>query len=156
MGAPVDQVTVDGYDTTWGTNTLGEKFLIVDERMYVLSDFRKLGPFYFTKLLLPALFGASTPNNKSRVVNTSSAGSISSVSYFGSGLDFATFKDSPRRRKYSKHELYCQSKLVCSTIASVSSINKADFSTYKGNVVFTQELARQHGDKIVTTAVHPG
>ena len=23
----MDQITVDGYDMTWGTNTLGEKFL---------------------------------------------------------------------------------------------------------------------------------
>jgi len=116
MGAPIDQLTVDGYDMTWGTNALG--------------------PFYFTKLLLPALFKASTPENKSRVINTSSAGSIAAVSVYGSGLDFATFKDSPRRRKCSSSELYGQSKF--------------------GNVVFTQELARRYGDKIVTTAVHPG
>ena len=25
MGVPNDQVTVDGYDMTWGTNALGEK-----------------------------------------------------------------------------------------------------------------------------------
>jgi len=116
MGGSIDQVTVDGYDMTWGTNTLG--------------------PFYFTTLLLPALFKASTPENKSRVVNTSSAGSIGGVSLFGSGLDFATFKDSPHRRKYRTIDLYGQSKF--------------------GNVVFTQELARRHGDRIVTTAVHPG
>ncbi|KAF9652075.1 NAD(P)-binding protein [Thelephora ganbajun] len=113
---PIDQATVDGYDVTWGTNTLG--------------------PFYFTKLLLPALFEASTPENRSRVVNTGSASGITGISFFGSGLDFATFKDSPRRGKYSAGHLYSQSKL--------------------GNVIFTQELARRHGDKIVTTVVHPG
>jgi len=116
FGVPIDQLTVDGYDMTWGSNALG--------------------PFYFTKLLLPALFKASTPESKSRVINTSSAGSIAALSYFGSGLDFTTFKDSPRRRKSSMADLYGQSKF--------------------GNVVFTQELARRHGDKIVTTAVHPG
>ena len=30
------------------------------------------------------------------------------------------------------------------------------FSSSKGNVVFTQESGRRYGDKIVTTAVHPG
>jgi hypothetical protein len=35
MGVPVDQVTVDGYDMTWGTNTLGEKCsLLVNERAF--------------------------------------------------------------------------------------------------------------------------
>jgi len=116
MVPPIDELTVDGYDMTWGTNTLG--------------------PFYFTKLLLPALLKASTPGDKSRVVNISSAGSINAVSLFGPGLDFATFKDSPARLKYGMRALYGQSKF--------------------GNVVFTQELARRHGDRIVATAVHPG
>ncbi|KAF9780976.1 NAD(P)-binding protein [Thelephora terrestris] len=116
MWPPSDQLTVDGYDMTWGTNVLG--------------------PFYFTKLLLPALFKASVPENKSRVVNTSSAGSIAGLSYSGSGLNFATFKDSPVRRKYGTQVLYTQSKL--------------------GNVVFAQEFARRFGDKIISTALHPG
>ena len=77
------------------------------------------GPFYFTMLLLPALFKASTPENKSRVVNTSSAGSIGSLSFFGSGLDFATFKDSPHRHKYGTFKLYGQSKFVCAMIIGV-------------------------------------
>jgi len=76
------------------------------------------GPFYFTKLLLPVLFKASTPGNKSRVVNTSSAASMHGASLSGSGLDFATFKDSPHRRKYNITQLYGQSKLVCLAIAS--------------------------------------
>lgn len=116
MWPSVDQLTVDGYDLTWGTNVLG--------------------PFYFTKLLLPALLSASSPGEKSRVVNTSSAKGIVGSSYFGSGLDFATFKDSPARRKRGTGVLYDQSKW--------------------GNVVFAQEFSRRYGDKIVTTAVHPG
>ncbi|KAF9783764.1 hypothetical protein BJ322DRAFT_1007799 [Thelephora terrestris] len=116
MCPPIDQLTVDGYDMTWGTNALG--------------------PFYFTKLLLPALLKTSSLGDKSRVVNVSSAGSLHGASISGSGLDFATFKDSPVRRKYPPRALYDQSKL--------------------GNVVFTQELARRHGDKIVTNVVHPG
>jgi len=104
---------------TWGTNTLGEGFSIVDERMPVLNVLCGPGPFYLTNLLLPALFKASTPENKSRVVNISSASSIAGVSLFGSGLDFATFKDSPHRRKYSSYDLYGQSKFVRVAITSV-------------------------------------
>ena len=118
MGVPIDQVTVDGYDMTWGTNTLGEEFPIVDEMACVLSAMQP-GPFYFTKLLLPALFKASTPGNKSRVVNVSSSAGMRGVSLFGSGLDFATFKDSLHRRKCSVGQMYGQSKLVRSTTASV-------------------------------------
>ena len=91
----------------------------------LLSVLCKSGPFYFTTLLLPALFKASTPEDKSRVVNTTSAGSISGVSFFGSGLDFATFKDSPYRRKYSTTDLYGQSKLVCAVITGIELIDKA-------------------------------
>jgi len=91
----------------------------------LLSVLCKPGPFYFTTLLLPALFKASTPEDKSRVVNTTSAGSITGVSFFGSGLDFATFKDSPYRRKYSTTDLYGQSKLVRAVITGVEPIDKA-------------------------------
>jgi hypothetical protein len=123
MGAPADQATVDGYEMTWGTNTLGKK-LPVSEGTHALSAFCNTGPFYFTKLLLPALFRASTLENKSRVVNTSSAGSVAGVSLSGSGLDFATFKDSPHKHKYNANELYNQSKLVCPTITDLGLINK--------------------------------
>ena len=119
MGVPNDQVTVDGYDMTWGTNALGEKCSIAGGWTPVLSVLWEPGPFYFTTLLLPALFKASTPENKSRVVNTSSAGSIGSLSLFGSGLDFATFKDSPCRHKYGTADLYGQSKFVCAVIMGI-------------------------------------
>ena len=109
---------------TWGTNTLGKRFSIVNERTPVLNVLYGPGPFYFIKLLLPALFKASTPENKSRVVNISSAGSIAGVSLFGSGLDFATFKDSPHRRKYSSYDLYGQSKFVRVVITNIKPIDK--------------------------------
>jgi hypothetical protein len=97
-----------------------------------LSAFYKPGPFYFTKLLLPALFKASTPENKSRVVNTSSAGSVPAVSFSGSGLDFATFKDSPHRHKYNAGVLYNQSKLVRPAITDIELIDKLRLSNPLG------------------------
>ena len=131
MGVPIDQATVDGYDMTWGTNALGKKLYPVNEEIYALSTFCKPGPFYFTRLLLPALFKASTPENKSRVVNTSSAGSVAGISLFGSGLDFATFKDSPHKHKYRAGQLYNQSKLVRLTVADVV-IDKSRLSNLPG------------------------
>jgi hypothetical protein len=65
------------------------------------------GHFYLTKLLLPILLSTSTPEEKSRVV------SLSSIASYVTGLDFDTFKDSPKRREKINHLLYAQSKLVC-------------------------------------------
>ena len=132
MWAPIDQTTVDGYDMAWGTNTLGKKPPLVSEGTHALNAFCKPGPFYFTKLLLPALFKASTPENKSRVVNTSSATSVPAVSFSGSGLDFATFKDSPHRHKYNPGALYNQSKLVRLAITDIELINNLRLSDPPG------------------------
>ena len=113
MWAPVTEVTADGYDLQFGTNVLG--------------------PFLFTKLLLPALLKgkASSPDDHARIVVTSSA-----YAYLGH-LDFETFKDGPARQKLSTEELYNQSKLADALVAF--------------------ELARRYGEQgIVTVALHPG
>lgn len=89
MVPPIDQLTAQGYDLTFGTNVLGH--------------------FYFTKLLIPLLLaGAKTSSDgKARVVNTSSSGSL-----FTNKIDFNTLKDTPARKKKGAQMLYCQSKLV--------------------------------------------
>ena len=113
MWAPVAEVTTDGYDLQFGTNVLG--------------------PFLFSKLLLPALLKgkASSPDGHARIIVTSSA-----YAYLGH-LNFETFKDGPARRKLSTEELYNQSKLA--------------------DVLLAFELARRHGEQgIVTVALHPG
>ncbi|EGN98303.1 hypothetical protein SERLA73DRAFT_183239 [Serpula lacrymans var. lacrymans S7.3] len=113
MMSPIDMVTEDGYDLQFGTNVLG--------------------PFYFTKLLLPALISGAkdSPDGKARVVNVSSA-----VHHFN-GLDFNTFKDGPARKKVYSGFLYSQSK--------------------SGTVVFASELDKRYGDQgIVSTSTHPG
>jgi len=110
-----DEPTEDGYDLSFGTNALGY--------------------FYFTKLLLPAL--SNTPEGrKARVINTTSFVHLFGSSFLGSGLEFDTFKDGPKRRGKGKVWLYGQSKFA--------------------NIIFTQELVRRHGDGIISFAAHPG
>ncbi|KAJ6598270.1 NAD(P)-binding protein [Mycena vulgaris] len=112
MVPPVDLVTSDGYDLTFGTNVLG--------------------PFYMTKLLLPALLAAATSDSTTgRVVN------LTSVIHYVADPDYATFKDTPARRKRHPADLYAQSKWA--------------------NAVFSAELARRYGDDgIISTSVNPG
>ncbi|RXW24428.1 hypothetical protein EST38_g1426 [Candolleomyces aberdarensis] len=87
MTPPVADLTVDGYDLQFGTNTLGH--------------------FYFTKLLLPALLEGvkSSPDSTARVVNTSSSSSLLGK------INSDTLKDSPERRRSTPRQLYSQSKL---------------------------------------------
>ena len=88
MWPPLDQLTKDGYDLQWGTNVVG--------------------PWFFTKLLMPALFeGVKTsPDGHARIINTSS-----SVAYLDT-IRWETFKDGPERKKRGSQGLYPQSKLV--------------------------------------------
>ncbi|KAF8130335.1 hypothetical protein EV363DRAFT_1432229 [Boletus edulis] len=83
---PIELVTDDGYDLTFGTNVLGH--------------------FYLTKLLLPILMSTakSSPEGTVRVVNSASQGHL-----FGN-LQFDTFVDGPKRRADHTFRLYAQSK----------------------------------------------
>ncbi|KAJ7321631.1 NAD-P-binding protein [Mycena albidolilacea] len=115
MFPPWESVTADGYDLQFGTNVLGH--------------------FYLTKLLIPELLAGaqSSPDGKSRVVNTSSMGH----QLFYPQLNFDTFKDGAARKKLDNKKLYGQSKF--------------------GNVVVSNELDRRYGSQgIVSIALHPG
>lgn len=106
------EFTEDGYDMQWGTNVLG--------------------PFYFTKLLLPALLAAaqSSPDDKARVTFTASIVQTK-------GIKFDTLTDTPARKKMCADQRYGQSKFT--------------------NVVLAREFARRYGDKgIVVTSLNPG
>ena len=107
MAPPVADVTAQGYDLQFGTNTLGGSRRPYDICVGVNERF--VGHFYFTKLLLPTLLSSAktSPNGKARVINVSSAGH-----HFGS-IDFNTLKDGPARKKKFSVMLYAQSKLVC-------------------------------------------
>jgi len=93
-----------------------------------------IGHWVFTLQLLPALFAATDASRtyeKARVVTVSS-----SANYLTNELDFEAFADGPGRKKHNTWELYYKSKF--------------------GNVVVARELARRHGDKIVSTSLNPG
>lgn len=112
LSPPLDALTAEGYDMTFGTNVLGLSIHFVVPGVAEALTFKIAGHFYFTELLLPALYKASTPEHRSRVINLSSQMGILSASAFGSGLDFSTFRDSPTRRKMPGYASYGQSKFV--------------------------------------------
>lgn len=68
----------------------------------------QLGPFYFTKLLLPALLAGakSSPDGKARVVNTSSG------MHLMNKLHFKVILDDKKRKKAGTQPLYALSKFV--------------------------------------------
>jgi NAD(P)-dependent dehydrogenase (short-subunit alcohol dehydrogenase family) len=89
--------------------------------------------WYFSVLLLPLLKAgaASSPDGKARVIHTSSSASESAK------IDFATFRDGPKRLKTSTYLLYFQSKL--------------------GNILVSNVMARKYGsDNIISVALNPG
>jgi retinol dehydrogenase-12 len=109
MAPPVADVTAQGYDLQFGTNTLGRS-----QRPYVIRvgvNGRFVGHFYFTKLLLPTLLATAkaSPNGTARVINVSSA----AHHWHNGSIDFNTLKDGPARKKKYSLMLYGQSKIVC-------------------------------------------
>ncbi len=100
----MDQLTAQGYDAQFGVHVVGH--------------------FYLTKLLLPALIAGakSSPDSKSRVVNTSSSASLGVT-----GINFNTLKESPLRKEKGGQFLYGQSKLVCGAFHGNSLFSKSDW-----------------------------
>ncbi|VDC03826.1 unnamed protein product [Peniophora sp. CBMAI 1063] len=91
-----------------------------------------IGHFFLTQCLLPALRAVKTQTGqKARVVTTSS-----SSQYVVSKFNYDLARDGPARKKSSSLDVYNVSKL--------------------GNVIFANELARRHGDSIVSSSVNPG
>ncbi|VDB85059.1 unnamed protein product [Peniophora sp. CBMAI 1063] len=104
------ELTADGLDLQFGTNVAGHYALI--------------------KLLLPALRAASSPDNKARVVVTSS------MAAYLATLRFGSFEAGETRDGMTTYDLYDQSK--------------------HGSVVLAKELARQYGDVLTITSCNPG
>ncbi|TCD65860.1 hypothetical protein EIP91_002121 [Steccherinum ochraceum] len=113
MNMPLDELTEDGYDYQLGANTLGH--------------------FYFTELLMPALFAGkeTSPDGHARVITTSSSGA-----HFDT-LHYETFRDGPKRRKMLSMSLYSQSKF--------------------GNIVVARQVAQRYADQgILSMSLNPG
>ncbi|KAF5387515.1 hypothetical protein D9757_006592 [Collybiopsis confluens] len=111
---PWINLTAQGFDKQFGVNTLG--------------------PFHFTKLLLPILTSTAqmTAAKQVRVVNVASY-----AQYFFPNVDFNTLKDGPARRRMGKLQLYGQSK--------------------SGNILFSSELSERYGSQgIISISLHPG
>jgi len=94
MAPPMDALTSEGYDLTFGINVLGH--------------------FYFTQLLLPTLIATAktSPDGKARIVNTASSAHL----FFK--VDLGAIKDGPARRKLSRNALYAQSKYAIVVFAT--------------------------------------
>ncbi|KAJ7175061.1 NAD-P-binding protein [Mycena crocata] len=86
MDPPVEQLTAQKYDLTFGTNVLGH--------------------FYLTQLLLPSLIAAHALKEPARVINTASY-----ATQLSKGINFNTVTDTPERKKTAPRDLYSQSKL---------------------------------------------
>ena len=116
------------------------------------------GHFYLTKLLLPLLVTTAkkSPPGTIRVINVSSI-----VHYMAAreGIRWAALgpeKDTPAaRRKLGTTRVYGQSKLVkCMAFMSMPRLSK---SADKGNILFSNELARRYKDEgIVSISHYPG
>ncbi|TFY81189.1 hypothetical protein EWM64_g2821 [Hericium alpestre] len=121
MFSPVDQRTKQGYDGEWGVNLLG--------------------PWFFTRLLLPVLTvtAKTAPKGKVRVVHNSSNAEGSwappeGIVWESLGTDEKAHKV---QEALGDMKRYGQSKL--------------------GNLLFSNELARRYADAgIVSIVVHPG
>jgi retinol dehydrogenase-12 len=111
MVPPVEDITVQTYDSQFGTNVVGERVIVYPLHMEAHVPIDKcLGHWLFTKLLLPALLAAtdaSPTREKSRVVTVSS-----SANYLAKEIDFEAIVDGPKRRKNDAWTLYNRSKLV--------------------------------------------
>ncbi|KAH8101910.1 NAD-binding protein [Cristinia sonorae] len=105
-------LTEEGFDIQWGTNLVG--------------------PYYFTKLLLPALLAAakSSPDKKVHVTFTASQAQEKQIK-------FDTLTDTPERKKLGPDARYGQSKMA--------------------NVVISKEFARRFSDQgLVAFSLNPG
>ncbi|KDE03198.1 hypothetical protein MVLG_06289 [Microbotryum lychnidis-dioicae p1A1 Lamole] len=126
MTPPTGQLTESGYDLQWGTNVLG--------------------PYYFTKLLIPALKASkSASGTPSRVINTSSlAHAYAPTSAPNKVWDVDSFVGGEKRdaliKKWGEYgarsALYGQSKA--------------------GNIAHANYLGREHAGDIVACSLHPG
>ena len=118
MWTPIDMLTADDYDLQFGTNVLGA-FPVVCAVRYLKPDLPSTGPFYFTKLLLPALTetAKNTPERQVRIVSEASI-----MRHYVHTIRFDTLRPGKPRNRAGSNELYCQSKFVSITCCTPSPV----------------------------------
>lgn len=96
MAPPIDQLTQEGFDMTFGTNVIG--------------------PYLFTTLLIPVLLATASETGEARIVNTSSLWHMVAPKPCISWETLGPFTNSPesdkKRRNLGADALYYESKCV--------------------------------------------
>lgn len=129
-----EQITKDGYDMQFGTNTLGH--------------------FFLTKLLMPTLIGTATQSDVRVDVRVIHVGSSAASAV--KKLNFDVIKDGPARRKMTTGDLYNNSKYVRAFIHPKTIVVNLG-GQMQGNLVLNFECARRYGeDGVVSIYVDPG
>lgn len=106
MEPPVEQLTAQGFDLTFGVNAIG--LLSQSYSICLTSNWFAAGHWYFTELLLPALLAVAKedPTQKARVITTSSYAAYMET------IHWDAIEDTPQRRKLAPNVLYWISKTV--------------------------------------------
>lgn len=101
MAPPIDQLTDDGFDMTFGTNVVGH--------------------FLFTMQLMPLLISTASDRGEARIVNVSSLGHMTApkpcIVWETLRPGEKNSKGDAKRRKLGGNALYYQSKCVSDTIS---------------------------------------
>lgn len=109
MSPPIDQLTQEGFDMTFGTNVIG--------------------PYLFTTLLMPALLATAAETGEARIVNTSSLWHMVAPKPCISWETLGPFDNAPendkKRQQLGADALYYQSKCVSAPSQTVSSYTES-------------------------------
>ncbi|KAJ7491400.1 NAD(P)-binding protein [Mycena galericulata] len=141
MSPPVDQLTAQGYDLQFGTNTLGH--------------------FFLTELLLPALTESHAHfSAPARIIHTSSTGHILTPKR---DIFFDAVKGGPARdalaKKWDGIWYVFFAALPKSRLPSIlahASRRKFYGASKLGNIIVSDYYAQNHSDILVSCSLHPG
>ncbi|KAJ7438006.1 NAD(P)-binding protein [Mycena galericulata] len=139
MSPPVDQLTAQGYDLQFGTNTLGH--------------------FFLTELLLPALTESHAHfSAPARIIHTSSTGHILTPKR---DIFFDAVKGGPARDALAKKwdgiwYVFFLPKSRLPSILAHASRRKFYGASKLGNIIVSDYYAQNHSDILVSCSLHPG
>ncbi|KAJ7246107.1 NAD(P)-binding protein [Mycena haematopus] len=123
MISPPEMLTAQGHDLQFGTNCIGH--------------------FFFTELLLPALFKSHAETGvRARILHTTSIGH--NMAPGKRGIVFESLKGGAERDKWLKK--------AGSTLGPLRIYGESKL----GNILVSNYFARIHGNTLVSCSVHPG